>query len=505
MSIDRETYQKIRQLSEGEGKSQRQIADELILSRNTVRKYADGSAVPWVRKEGTGKTGVITDAYHNFIMACLKEDKIENLSKQYHTARRIYHRLCDEMSFTGSESTVRRRVAALRNELSKKKVFVPLSYEPGDAVQIDWGEAKSYINGERISLNYFCMRECYSGDIFGIAFFRQNKESFLEGLLAGFEYFGGVPKRVIFDNAKVAVKEGFGHCAVTQEYYADFAAHYCFKPVFCNVASGNEKGLVENLVGYFRKNILVPVPRVKDIDTLNAKFIEHCREYREKHTIESRTVPVRELILESQRAFRPLPPYRFDTSQTITTTPNDFSLVTVDRHKYSVPVKYADDNVTVKAYGNHVEIYYTSQLISSFTRLYGEASIHKPAFKLEHYMELLEMRPASVYNARPVKESIPPILYRFIKAMDDPQKIVRVLKCYIDEEEHLMELINTGASFEAIEPLLSKNGLKEKSTRRRNRADTSEAVTSHLPSEKNIKVEPVNLNSYDTLIGGNHP
>ena len=76
-----------------------------------------------------------------------------------------------------------------------------------------------------------------------------------------FDYFKGIPKRLIFDNAKVAVREGFGlHAKATKEYKA-FAAHYSFQTDFCNIASGNEKGLVENLVGYARRNFMVPVPR----------------------------------------------------------------------------------------------------------------------------------------------------------------------------------------------------------------------------------------------------
>lgn len=78
-----------------------------------------------------------------------------------------------------------------------------------------------------------------------------------------FDHFGGVPRRLIFDNGKVGVKEGFGLHAITQDSYRMFAAHYVFATDFCNVASGNEKGLVENLVGYGRNNFLVPVPKVE--------------------------------------------------------------------------------------------------------------------------------------------------------------------------------------------------------------------------------------------------
>lgn len=99
-----------------------------------------------------------------------------------------------------------------------------MAFDPGEAVQIDWGSAKTYVCGERLDINYFCMRECFSGAMFTMAFMRQNEESFLEAIQTGLEFFGGAPRRIIFDNAKVGVKEGFGKYAKTQDRYAELAA-----------------------------------------------------------------------------------------------------------------------------------------------------------------------------------------------------------------------------------------------------------------------------------------
>ena len=246
MAIEVDIYEKIRYYHEQEGKSQRAIAKTLGISRNTVKKYYDGSHVPWERQGTSGRRPyIITDEVIEFIKACLTEDDAENIKKQYHTAKRIYDRLVDEKAFAGGESTIRQIVATLKDK--QAKVFIPLSYEPGEAVQIDWGEATVYLAGKKTKINLFCMRECYSADIYCIAFFRQNEESFLEGQISGFEYFGGVCKRTIFDNAKVAVKEGFGVHAKVQDRYKALAAHYSYKCEFCNIAAGHEKGLVEGL------------------------------------------------------------------------------------------------------------------------------------------------------------------------------------------------------------------------------------------------------------------
>ena len=121
--------------------------------------------------------------------------------------------------------------------------------------QIDWGETTVFLKGVKTKVNIWCMRECYSADIFVMAFMRQNEESFLEGILNGFEYFGGVPKKLIFDNAKVAVKDGFGANAVATDKYKAMAAHYAFTPVFCNVAQGHEKRLGRRVGGLFKAKL----------------------------------------------------------------------------------------------------------------------------------------------------------------------------------------------------------------------------------------------------------
>lgn len=124
----------------------------------------------------------------------------------------------------------------------------------GFAVQVDWGEAIAYINGVKQRINLFCARLCNSCTPFVAAYKRQNEESFLEAFVRGFEQFGGVPEKVIFDNGRVAVKDGFGAHARKQSGYTALSAHYGFDALFCNPAGGHEKGLVEGLVD--RKSVV---------------------------------------------------------------------------------------------------------------------------------------------------------------------------------------------------------------------------------------------------------
>jgi transposase len=400
--IEVDLYSKIRTLYT-EGESMRSIATRLGISRQTVKKYCEGNTHPDVRKVYTRQPDVITEDVKSFILSCFHQDE-ENLTKQKHTAKRIYDRLVSEKAFSGSYSAVRVAVRNLKAEhMVPKYADIPLDYDPGDAIQIDWGEATVYINNQKTKINFFCGRLCSSCDIFVQAYYSQNLESFLEAQQTMFDYFRGIPKRLIFDNAKVAVREGFGRHAKATDGYKSFAAHYAFKTDFCNIASGNEKGLVENLVGYARRNFMVPVPRVSSLYELNQSLLKDCLNYRNTHKIESRSQSVKEAYEQELYFLRPIPVFRFDTSRTITPIVGDYSTVRFEKNNYSVPVRYLRKSVIVKGYANEVCIYYNGEIIASFDRLYGSG---KTTYRLEHYIDLLERKPRSVFQAKPVRTNV---------------------------------------------------------------------------------------------------
>lgn len=403
MIIEVDLYSKIRTLYT-EGESMRSIATRLGISRQTVKKYCEGNTHPDVRKVYTRQPDVITEDVKSFILSCFHQDEAENLTKQKHTAKRIYDRLVSEKAFSGSYSAVRVAVRNLKAEhMVPKYADIPLDYDPGDAIQIDWGEATVYINNQKTKINFFCGRLCSSCDIFVQAYYSQNLESFLETQQTMFDYFRGIPKRLIFDNAKVAVREGFGRHAKATDGYKSFAAHYAFKTDFCNIASGNEKGLVENLVGYARRNFMVPVPRVSSLYELNQSLLKDCLNYRNTHKIESRSQSVKEAYEQELYFLRPIPVFRFDTSRTITPIVGDYSTVRFEKNNYSVPVRYLRKSVIVKGYANEVCIYYNGEIIASFDRLYGSG---KTTYRLEHYIDLLERKPRSVFQAKPVRTNV---------------------------------------------------------------------------------------------------
>ena len=194
MVVTVEIYKEIRRMRL-DGMSQRQIAAQLHISRNTVKKYWDGDNVPWERKDYARSSSVLTQDITQFVHGCLKEDTQCRSMKQHHTAKRIYDRLVDEYGFTGGESTIRRLVQEMRQKT--QEAFVPLAFPAGDAVQVDWGEATVYLAGTKTVVNLFCARLCYSDAPIVFAYRRQNEESFLDAFVHMFSYFDGVPRRVI--------------------------------------------------------------------------------------------------------------------------------------------------------------------------------------------------------------------------------------------------------------------------------------------------------------------
>ena len=417
-----EIYKQIRRMRL-QGMSQRQIATSLHISRNTVRKYWDGDSVPWERKNYSREATILTEDVAAFVRHCLEEDT-RSPKKQRHTAKRIYDRLVDELGFTGGETTVRRLVSQLREK--RQEAFVPLSFPPGDAMQIDWGEATVYLSGEKTVVNLFCARLCYSGAPLVLAYRRQNEESFLDALVQVFRYFGGVPKRVIFDNGKVAVKDGFGAHARKQAGYAALAAHYGFEAIFCNPASGNEKGLVEGLVGYSRRNTCVPVPRVESMEELNALLLEKCGEYL-SHQIRGKEAEVGAMLAREKEHLYPLPKYPFDPCKRSTGRVDRFCTIRFDRNNYSVPCEFCGREVSVKASPETVSIYLGGTCIAQHKRCLEQK---KTIYDLAHYLPLLERKGRAIFYARPVQETVPESFLHWLRSQDLTSKeLVDILRC----------------------------------------------------------------------------
>jgi transposase len=377
-----------------EGKSIRRIARERRHDRRTIRTALNDPGPPRYTLHGPRPRPVL-GPFLAVIDHWLAED-LGRPAKQRHTAHRIYERLAAEMGFQGGESTIRQYVGERR---PRREVMIPLDYDPGEA-QADWGEAQVYLGGRLAKVHLFCMRLCVSHRPFLAAFPRQSQEAFLAGHVAAFDELGGVPRRITYDNLALAVKRVLtGPRREEQRDFVAFRSYYLFESNFCRPGEAHEKGLVENLVGYARRNFLVPLPRVASLEELNAFLRERCRESLGRR-LQGSQVTVGEAWEEERRHLLPLPARLWPCCVTRPTKVTLSCLVFFDGNRYSVPTAYAGRNVLVRAYVERVEIAAGERIVASHRRSYERG---QDVLDPYHYIPALLQKPRAFHQARAMR------------------------------------------------------------------------------------------------------
>lgn len=451
-------------------KSIRQIARELHHARRTVRKAIhDPSPPQYTRVVLTAKP--VLDPFAAIIDRWLDDD-LSSPKKQRHTARRIYHRLVEEHGFSGGESTVRRYVRQRRPR--EREVYIPLEYDPGSDAQCDFGSAYVVMEGKLEEVQLFCLRLCYSTRPFVMAFPHQKQEAFFEGHVAAFDFLGGVPGTIWYDNLSLAVKnlvKGKGHRIQELESFIAFRSHYLFQSRFCNPGEAHEKGLVENLVGYARRNFLVPVPRVSSFQELNELLLERClREDRRR--LRGKAKAIGELWLEEKAKLLHLPEHAYPCCKVCTVKPNSLSLVSFQTNRYSIPVTVAEDKLTLKAFVDRVEISAREKIVAVHCRSYGR---HEDILDPLHYLPLLKERIGAFPYAKPIRHwHWPEVFDRYLATLRErhqngaaTREFIRTLElCSSYHEEEVAQAMDQAlawhtASFDAVNHILKRNHYPE--------------------------------------------
>lgn len=243
-----EDYEKTRRAYFIEKMSIRAIHRLLGYDRDTIRK-AKANPAPVRYQLKQPRVASVLGPYKPKIENLLDESDRQHRIQVY-IARKIYELLLGA-GYTGSEGAVHNYVSQRRKKRNKKRAFLPSEFDPGMDAQVDWAEAEAWVNGDKVKVNLFIMRPNYSRARFVIAFPFQKQEAFFEGHICGFHFFGGIPRRITYDNLKTAVfKILEGHNRYEQEAFKRFRSHYLFESYYCNPAQGHEKGGVENDVGY---------------------------------------------------------------------------------------------------------------------------------------------------------------------------------------------------------------------------------------------------------------
>jgi transposase len=391
-----ELYAQVRYAVQIEGLSQRAAARRFGIDPRTVGKMMMFSVPPgYVRTKPPVRPRL--DPFIAIIDKILSDDK-DVPKKQQHTSKRIFERLRDEHGFTGGITIVKDYVAGWRQR--SQEMFVPLVHPPGHA-QADFGEAIGLIDGVERKLHFFAFDLPHSDACFVVAYPAETTEAFCDGHVKAFAFFGGLPHSILYDNTKIAVARilGDGKRQRTR-VFAELQSHYLFQDRFGRPAKGNDKGKVEGLVGFARRNFMVPVPAFESFEALNAHLTDCCRK-RMSERLRGHTETIGERLERDLTALRkPLPP-PYDACEKVATRVSSLSLVRYRRNDYSVPTSFGHREVIVRGYVHEVVIACGTEIIARHPRSYEREDF---VFDPLHYLALIEQKINALDQAAPLAD-----------------------------------------------------------------------------------------------------
>ena len=390
--------QYIKHLYEVEEKSLSEIARIVGVDWRTAEKYAKKEDWNEERLPNlTPENYPVLGPYIPTLDKWLETDK-KLPRRQRHTARRAYDRLCEEKGYKGSYSSVRRYFNKKKQTMNMaSEGFLPLA-QPEAEGQVDFGEVLYYDEQNREHKGYaLTVSFPYSNKGYTQVFPSQNQECLLEGMKRVFEHIGGVPVRLRFDNMSTAVAQVLeGTERVLTEGFRRFMLHYRFQADFCNPASGNEKGNVENKVGYSRRNFFVPVPVITSFEEYNETLWERCEKDAERKHYKHK-VPIRELWEKEKEKLLVLPPHPYQVFRYTTLAVNKYGFVTIETNKYALPPELSGKVVQAKLWYDHVEFFYDHRAAGEYRRSYGS---NEELMDWTQYTSVLAKKPGAVEHTR---------------------------------------------------------------------------------------------------------
>lgn len=474
------------------GESRRKVAEDLGVSRNTVKRYVEDAAVG-VRKPSTRATPAL-DRARERMDALLADSGKWTAGKQRLTATQL-HRLLRREGIAVGVSLVKEYVREWKRQ--RAEVFVPLIYKPGDLALVDFFEVWVDVGDVRRKAFLFVMRLMASGRDFAWLFPRQDQVCFLEGHVRAFRFFGGVPHRIGYDNLKAAVAKILaGSERALTARFAALVNHHLFEPCFARPATGHDKGGVEARGKGIRLQHFVPIPTGASLseisEALSSRMDEDARTQRDR---EGRTVADR--FSEERARLLPLPPADFRAAATRHVTATRRALVQVEGGYYSVWSEWAGLSVTAYVGVDSVEI--TGPDVR--TVVHPRRSFGKRSIDYRHYLPELTRKPQAV---RQVIDELAPTLgdtyvraWRQLVDANGPKQAARVFAQLlgaiqtegVDSTARLVEsALLTG------EPL--QLALRPKST-------TPALPSESLPeSVRDVVVESASAADFDALLRG---
>jgi len=452
-------YRKVRLACHRDGMSSRQAALHFGINRRTVEKMLKHSVPPGYRRSKPPRRPKL-DPFTGIIDAILEDDG-RRPRKQRHTAKRIFERLRDEHGFAGGITIVTDYIRARKRRT--REVFVPLDHAPGHA-QADFGEALAVIGGAERKIHFFALDLPHSDACFVKAYPAETSEAFCDGHVSAFAFFGGVPLSILYDNTAIAVARilGDGRRERTR-VFSELQSHYLFKDRFGRPAKGNDKGKVEGLVGFARRNFLVPIPRFETFDTLNVWLEEQCLK-RQGNLLRGHKETIEERLVRDLDVLMKLPAAPYEACEKRSTRVSSLSLVRYRTNDYSVPVAYAHRDVLVRGYVHDVVISCGTEIIARHPRSYERGDM---IFDPIHYLPLLEKKIGALDQAAPlVGWQLPEAFFRLRRLLErrmgKPGKreyvqVLRLMESFDPDEVHaaVKQALDLGAiGYDAVKHLL---------------------------------------------------
>jgi len=389
-------YAKIR-LAHRDGMSIREIARAFHHSRRKVRAIL-AQPVPTGYTRTKAPPAPVLGSFHPTIDALLAADE-DAPPKQRHTSMQIFRRLRDEHAYPGGYDQVRRYVGSQRR--NHRETFIPLAHDPGQRLECDFGHIYvDFPEGRRL-VPVLINAWAYSNYGFALALPTERTEAILAGMVQGFTFFGCVPHEVWWDNPKTVVRLIFkGRERQPNDYYQALASHYTFEALFCMPARGNEKPHAETRVRVLQQQWATPVPRVADLDALNA----HLRQRAEAEltrTVNGYEEPIGQRFSRDRAKALPLPEHPFDPCIQQAACVDKYQTVQFDCNRYSVPRACAYRAVTVKGYIDRVEVVEGGTVVARHRRSYAR---HEQVLDPLHYLVTLGRKPAALDHAKVMRD-----------------------------------------------------------------------------------------------------
>jgi len=394
------------------GESISEIAKSLQLSRPTVRKalQAETELVYQRQVQPTPKLGDFKEQLTDWLEFDSKLPK-----RRRRTAQRLYECLQVE-GYQGSYGPVQRFVLDWKRASGKQPVitqaFVPLAFPAGESCQFDWSYEYVVLGGVLQTIKVAHFRLSYSRKMFLVAYPREAQEMVRDAHIRAFAYFGGVPKRMIYDNLKTVVDAIFvGKERQFNRRFLTLANHYLFEPVACTPESGWEKGQVENQVGNVREWLFTPTPKFPGFAELNAGLALRCEELAGRKHPEQTGRTIADCFVEEQKLLTPIKAV-FDGYVEKTMRVSSTCLVKVDHNRYSVPAEWANRVVPIRTTADRLPMVADEQLIAEHQRCFGRGQLSCDAW---HYLPIVEKKPGALRHGAPFQQCDLPTPIRIVK------------------------------------------------------------------------------------------